>query len=136
MLDRVERRRAGGRGVKAKAFGVVWTDSEVLLGRLPDAGEYVAVDLTVLGDPAALRLAAGGPGLGPPCMRSAERFTADPLDLGRVFLEDGSEVGVVLTREGTMLSFRWHAGLAFFEDSATAADTAEPEKPAEPAASA
>jgi hypothetical protein len=129
-VGRVERRRAGSRGVRAKAFGVVWSDPEQLLDRLPGPGEYVACDLTVLGDPVALRQpGALGAALGPPRVRSVERFPADPADLGRVLLENGSEVGVVSLREGSLLSFRWH-GPAFLEDSSTAGDTQEPAPPA------
>jgi hypothetical protein len=130
IVGRVERRRAGSRGVRAKVFGVVWSDSEQLLDRLPGPGEYIACDLTVLGDPVAMRQpGALGASLSSPRVRSAERFTADPADLGRVLLEDGTGVGVVSLRQGSLLSFGWH-GPAFLEDSSTAGDSQEPAPPA------
>jgi hypothetical protein len=100
-LEKVEARRAAGRRPAARAWCVVWSEAETLVGRLPVAGESVACDLFVVGD-ASDRASL--------YVRSAERFTLDPLDLGIVYDASGAEIGRIASVEDHWGTIRFADG--------------------------
>jgi hypothetical protein len=103
-LERVEARRAVGRRPAARAWCVVWSEAETLVDRPPCAGESVACDLFVVGDASDLTSLY---------VRSVERFTRDPLDLGTVFDSAGAEIGRIASVEDHWGTIRFADGSVY-----------------------
>ena len=96
LVKRVEELEAAGtaRAAEPGAVGVVWTQQEETVDAEALApGEYIAVDVTVLG-------------CDPPMWRLRERVTAEADDLGDVY-EDatGRAIGRVVGIEGTLITW-------------------------------
>jgi hypothetical protein len=80
-------------------IGVVWTSEEVVVDPAQArAGEHVAVDLVVDRE-------ASSDGCHPAELRTRERFSADPSDLGVVYNSAGVRIGRVMLAPRGLL--RW-----------------------------
>lgn len=70
--------------LKGKAWGLVWSESEVLLGRELEPGESLAVDVYTVEELDGASIA-----------KTRERATSDVKDLGNVYGTDGALIGRV-----------------------------------------
>jgi hypothetical protein len=95
-LNRVSGRRVSTR---REPIAVVWSADDARMEPEPEPGELRAVDVY-----------RDGPDLdGAQVVRTVERLAHAAGDLGFVFGPDGERVGVVVERDGSMITVAWDA---------------------------
>ena len=93
VVGKLEAAAAEAQEAERPAVGVAWSSAETVDAACLDVGEYIATDVTILGE-------IGGTEE----WRTVERVTRDRNDLGGVFDAGGRRIGRVTAIDGSLVT--------------------------------